>query len=113
MPGTWTEVDHLIRALAAVRRVAPQLSLDGDVRAALDHAIVAAAEAIDFAIDAPANPDRLLVARDALGVCAEMVLALDSQRGRALRSRNRDAALRERAVELIEAAQAPSPGRSV
>lgn len=93
--------------------MAGQVSVDDHVRAALEHAIVGAAEAIDFTIDAPANPDRLLVARDALGICAEMVSALDSQRARGLGARNRGGALRARALELIDTARALPPVRTV
>jgi hypothetical protein len=112
MTTAWTAVDRLIRDLGAIRRVAPQVSVDDHTRAALDEAITAAAEAIDFTIDAPANPDRLLVARDALGLCAEIVLALDSH-ARGLPTFHRETTLRARALKLIEAARALPPSHTV
>jgi hypothetical protein len=105
MSSTWTAVDGLIRELGAIRRVLPQVSVHAYSRLALDQAILEAAEAIDFTIDAPTSPQRLTAARDALGICAEMVLALDVQVARSLRARKRGDALRGRALELLEKAR--------
>jgi hypothetical protein len=77
--SSWTAVDGLIRELGAIRRVAPQVSIHEHSRLALDRAIVVAAEAIDFTIHAPTSSKRLTAARDALGICAEMMLALNVQ----------------------------------
>jgi hypothetical protein len=60
MSSSWTAVDGLIRELGAIRRVAPQVSVHERSRLALDRAIVEAAEAIDFTIDAPTSSNRML-----------------------------------------------------
>ena len=105
MSSTWTVVDGLIRELGAIRRVAPRVSAHEDSRLALDQAILAAARAIDFTIDAPTSSQRLTAARDALGICAEMMLALNVQVARSLRARRRGDALRGRAMELLDKAR--------
>src|SRR5436190_1554859 len=97
MANPWTAVDGLIRELGSIRRIAPALAADKHVKAAVDRAIMDAARAIDLTIDGPSNPDRLLAARDALGVAEEMILALDRDLARALRSRTRSETLRARA----------------
>jgi hypothetical protein len=117
MSSTWTAVDGLIRELGAIRRVAPRVSVHEYSRLALDRAIVEAAEAIDLTIDAPTSAQRLTAARDALGICEEMMLALDVQGARSLRARKRGDALRGRALELLEKARSlttdqPSVSRS-
>jgi hypothetical protein len=111
MPNPWMAVDDLIRELGAIRRVAPEVSADKHVMAAVERAITEAAQAIDFTIDGPTNPDRLLAARDALGVAEEMILALNSEFARGLRVRIRSEALRARASALIEEARALTPAR--
>ena len=108
MSSAWTVVDGLIRELGAIRRVAPRVSVHEYSRLALDRAIVEAAEAIDFTIDAPTSSQRLTAARDALGICEEMVLALDVQVARSLRAHKRGDALRGRALELLEKARSPT-----
>ena len=105
MAGIWTALDDLIRELAAIRHVAPRIAVDGPVRQALEDAIASAAQAIDFTIDAPGNAHRLLAARQTLGVCSEMVRALDGRQARGLRSPDRGDATRSRALELIETAR--------
>jgi hypothetical protein len=85
--------------------VAPRASVHEHSRLALDQAILEAAQAIDFTIDAPTSSQRLTAARDALGICAEMMLALDVQLARGLRARRRGAALRGRALDLLEKAR--------
>ena|SRR6186997_419114 len=105
MYSTWTAVDGLIRELGAIRRVAPQVSVHAHSRLALDQAILEAAQAIDFTIDAPTSPQRLTAARDALGICEEMVLALDVRAARSLNARRRGDALRGRALERLEKAR--------
>jgi hypothetical protein len=90
----WTVVDGLIQELGAIRRVAPRVAAYEHTRAALDHAIRDAAEAIDSTIDAPQSLERLTAARNALGVCEEMILVLDVQISRRLRTRHRGDALR-------------------
>jgi hypothetical protein len=105
MYSAWTAVDGLIRELGAIRRVAPQVSVHEHSRVALDRAIVEAAEAIDFTIDAPTSPQRLTAAREALGICAEMMLALDVQAARSLRARKRGEELRGKALERLEKAR--------
>jgi hypothetical protein len=103
--SSWTAVDGLIRELGAIRRVAPQVSDHAYSRQALDQAILEAAQAIDFTIDAPTSSQRLTAARDALGICAEMMLALNVQAARSLRARRHGEALRGRALELLEKAR--------
>ena len=49
-------------------------------------------------------------ARDALGICEEMMLALDVQVARGLRARKRGEALRGRALELLEKARSLTTG---
>jgi len=105
MSSTWKAVDGLIRELGAIRRVAPRVSVHQHSRQALDQAILEAAEAIDFTIDAPGSSQRLTAARDALGICAEMMLALNVQGARSLRARKRGDELRGRALELLEQAR--------
>jgi hypothetical protein len=105
MSSTWKAVDGLIRELGAIRRVAPRVSVHQHSRLALDQAILEAAQAIDFTIDAPGSAQRLTAARDALGICAEMVLALDVQAARGLRARRRGEAVRGRALERLEKAR--------
>jgi hypothetical protein len=105
MSSSWTAVDGLIRELGAIRRLATQVPVHEYSRRALDRAIVEAAEAIDLTIDAPTSAQRLTAARDALGICEEMVLALDVQVARSLRARRRGDALRGRALELLEKAR--------
>ena len=112
MTHTWTVVDGLIRELEAIRRVAPRVSGYEHSRAALDHAIRDAAEAIDFTIDAPESHERLTAARNALGVCEEMIIALDVQTSRGLRARHRGDALRTKALDLLDGARAAAPHRA-
>jgi hypothetical protein len=114
MSSTWTAVDGLIRELGAIRRVAPKVSIHEHSRLALDQAILEAAQAIDFTIDAPGSSQRLTAARDALGVCEEMVLALNAPAARSLGARRRGDALRGRALELLEKARSltTDPARS-
>ena len=110
MSSSWTAVDGLIRELGAIRRVAPQVPAHSYSRLALDQAILEAAQAIDFTIDAPTSSKRLTAARDALGICEEMMLALDVQVARSLRGRKRGEALRGRALELLEKARSLTTG---
>ena len=112
MPNTWTVVDGLIRELGAIRRVAPRVSAYEHSRAALDHAIREAAEAIDSTIDAPQSHERLTAARNALGVCEEMIIALDVQISRGLRARHGGDALRTIAWGLLAGARAAAPQRA-
>ena len=114
MSSTWTAVDGLIRELGAIRRVAPKVSIHEHSRLALDQAILEAAQAIDFTIDAPGSSQRLTAARDALGICEEMVLALNAPAARSLGARRRGDALRGRALELLEKARSltTDPARS-
>jgi hypothetical protein len=101
MPNPWTAVDDLLHELGSIRRVMPEIRADVQAQAALECAIRDAAQAVDFTIDAPTDPARLLAARDALGIAEELILALDVQFARALRVRVRGAALRARAAELL------------
>ena len=105
MPNPWIAVDDLLRELGAIRRVAGEVVADQHATAALERAIQDAAQAIDFTIDAPADGARLLAAREALGVAEEVILALGVQYARALRARNRSAALRARAADLLATAR--------
>jgi hypothetical protein len=105
-------VDDLISELGSIRNVATGLRVSADVRTAVDQAIAEAADAVNLTIDGPTNPNRLLAARDALGVVEEMILALDAQFARGLRARVRSEALRARAVKLIERARMFPPGPS-
>jgi len=109
MRTPWTAVDGLIQELGAIRRIAPHVPVHEPSRAVLDHAIREAAEAIDFIIDAPESLERLTAARDALGVCEEMIIALEGQIARSLRARHRADALRVRALGLLDDARAAVP----
>jgi hypothetical protein len=102
MPNPWTAVDDLIHELGSVRAAARELSANAEAAAALEHAIREAADAVDFTIDAPTDPGRLLAAREALGVAEELILALDVQLARGLRARNRSEELRARAQALLK-----------
>ena len=122
MPNPWIAVDDLLRELGSIRRIAPEVAADTYAKAAVERAIQDAAQAIDFTIEAPADGARLLAARDALGVAEELILALDAQFARALRARDRSAALRARAASLLADARSstttaakapPAPDRSV
>ena len=112
MHTPWRAVDGLIRELGAIRSVAPQVSVYDHSRAALDHAIREAAEAIDFTIDAPESRERLAAACDALGVCEEMILALDVQISHRLRARHGGEALRTRALHLLDNARTETRDRA-
>jgi hypothetical protein len=105
MSSTWAAVDGLIRELGAIRRAAPRVSVHEHSRLALDQAILEAAQAIDSTIDAPTSSQRLTAARDALGICEEMMLALHVQVARSLRARKHGDALRGRALERLEKAR--------
>ncbi|HET6900090.1 MAG TPA: hypothetical protein VFK70_17185 [Vicinamibacteria bacterium] len=105
MHTPWTAVDGLIRELGAIRSIAPQFSVYDHSRTALDHAMREAAEAIDLTIDAPESLERLAAARDALGVCEEMIIVLDVRISRRLRVRHRGDALRTRALHLLDSAR--------
>jgi hypothetical protein len=104
--GTWTAVDHLIRKFETIRRDALQAGPEDKARASVDNAVANAAEAIDFAIDSPGNPDRLIVARDAVQDCTELLRALDRERVRTQQALGRGASLRLRALELVDMARA-------
>jgi hypothetical protein len=98
MPNPWAAVDDLMRELGSIRRAA----IEVEPTAAIERAIKEAAEAVELTIDAPTSPQKLMAARDALGVAEEVILALDADVGRSLRVRSRAQALRARAAELIE-----------
>jgi hypothetical protein len=112
MHTPWTAVDALIRELGTIRRVALRVPVYDHSRVALDQAIREAAEAIDFTIDAPQSAERLTAARDALGVCEEMIIALDGQTSRRLRARHRGEAPRLRALGLLDDARAVAADRA-
>jgi hypothetical protein len=101
----WAAVDDLMRELGSVRHAAGLLRVKGGVNVVVEQAILDAAEAVDNTIEGPTNPQRLMAARDALGIAEEVVLALDAEIGRSLRVRARAEALRARAAVLI--AQGP------
>ena len=105
MPNPWIAVDDLLRELGSIRRIAPEVAADTHAKLALEGAIQDAAQAIDFTIDAPTDNARLTAARDALGVAEEVILALGAQYARALQARNRSAALRARAADLLASAR--------
>ena len=102
MPNAWAAVDDLMRELGSIRRAAIEVQSSVEATAAIGRAIKEAAEAVELTIDAPTSPQKLMAARDALGVAEEVILALDAAVGRSLRVRSRAHALRTRAAELIE-----------
>lgn len=102
MPNPWAAVDDLMRELGSIRRAAVEVELSAEATAAIERAIMEAAEAVELTIDAPSSPQKLMAARDALGVAEEVILALDAEVGRSLRVRSRAQALRVRAAALIE-----------
>ncbi len=102
MPNPWAAVDDLMRELGSIRRAAIEVEPSLEAKAAIERAIMEAAEAVELTIDAPTSPQKLMAARDALGVAEEVILALDAEVGRSLRVRSRAQTLRARAVELIE-----------
>ena len=102
MPNPWAAVDDLMRELGSIRRAAIEVAPSVEATAAIERAIMEAAEAVELTIDAPTSPEKLMAARDALGVAEEVILALDAEVGRSLRVRSRAQSLRTRAAELIE-----------
>ena len=107
MPSSseWSAVDDLIRDLGAVRRAATEMRTSNVAQAAIERAIVEAAEAVDRTIDSPRSAHLLAAAREAVGVATEVILALDAEVGRSLRLRTGTQALRTRAAELIHQAR--------
>ena len=101
MPNTWAAVDDLMRELGSIRRAAIEVAVSVHATAAIERAIKEAAEAVELTIDAPTSPQKLMAARDALGVAEEVILALDAEVGRSLRVRSRAQGLRARASEMI------------
>lgn len=102
MSNPWAAVDDLMRELGSIRRAAAEIERSAEATAAIERAIMEAAEAVELTIDAPSSPQKLMAARDALGVAEEVILALDAEVGRSLRVRSRAQALRVRAAALIE-----------
>jgi hypothetical protein len=105
MSAEWAAVDDLMRELGSVRQAAVAMGASGMAKAAIDRAITEAAEAVNRTIDGPRDAERLLAARDAVGVAEEVILALDAEVGRSLRIRARAESLRTRAAELIRQAR--------
>jgi hypothetical protein len=105
----WAAVDDLMRELGSVRHAAGLLRVKGGVNAVVEQAIREAADAVEHTIDGPTNPQRLMAARDALGIAEEVILALDAEIGRSLRVRARAEALRPRAAGLIAQASKLNP----
>jgi hypothetical protein len=101
MPSPWVAVDDLMRELGSVRHAALSLHPAGVAKAAIENAIRQAADAIDSTIDRPTNVEKLMVARDAVGVAGEVIRLLDAEIGRSLRIRANAEALRARAAQLI------------
>ena len=100
----WAAVDDLMRELGSVRQAAMSMRVRGVAKAAIDKAIADAAEAVNHTIDRPGSAERRLVARDAIGVAEEVIIALDAAMERSLRIRARAEKLRVRAAELIRQA---------
>jgi hypothetical protein len=105
----WTEIDDLMRDLGAVRRAAIEMRASAVANAAIERAIVAAAEAVDRTIDSPRSDALITAAREAVGVAAEVIVALDAEVGRSFRVRARAEVLRARAAELIRQARGFPP----
>jgi hypothetical protein len=79
MPNPWAAVDDLMRELGSIRRAAIEIEPSVEATAAIERAIKEAAEAVELTIDAPTSPQKLMAARDALGVAEEVILALDAE----------------------------------
>ena len=80
-------------------------------KAAMEQAIVEATTAVLCTLEAPRDAAVMARARDAVDVLVDVMGALDDERGRSLRVRERGTALRYRAVELIEQARGRPKGR--
>jgi hypothetical protein len=111
MSSEWAAVDDLMRELGSVRQAAGEMRASGVAKAAIERAISEAAEAVTRTVDGPRNPEKLMAARDALGVAEEVILALDAEIGRSLRVRARAEGLRTRATDLIRQAGQIAPAR--
>jgi hypothetical protein len=105
MASEWAAVDDLMRELGSLRSAADSMRISKTARTVVEEAIAEAAEAVNHTIDRPRHPESLMLARDALGVAEEVLLALDAEILRALRVRSRAAHLRERAEALVKAAR--------
>ena len=75
MPNPWAAVDDLMRELGSIRQAAIEVAPSVEATAAIERAIKEAAEAVELTIDAPTSPQKLMAARDALGVAEEVILA--------------------------------------
>jgi hypothetical protein len=104
----WMAVNELIRELGSVRNAADQMSASENAKTAVDAALHEAALALSLTVDSPRNRDKLTTARDAIGVAAEVIIALDAEIGRSLVARERPAILKERALEFIRRANRES-----
>jgi hypothetical protein len=104
MPAELAAVDTLIRDLGAAVSAAAYVRGRFE-RSTADEAIRKASDAVYRTVSAPEDPGLLARARDAVQTAQEVILALDEEVARSRALGTSSAALRGRALELIEQAR--------
>jgi hypothetical protein len=87
MSSDWAEVDTLLRELGGVRAAADVAGASREAKAAIEVAILRAADALDVATTTPRNRERLTVARQEIERARQAIGALAIDLARSARAR--------------------------
>ncbi len=105
MSSDWSEVDALIRELGAVRAASDAARASAAAKAAIEHAIGEATQAVVEVLGGPLDAEAIGQARTAIEVAGAVVAAVDAEVARSRELRAAGAALSARARELLDRCQ--------